>query len=643
MYRPDIDGLRAFAILSVCIFHIFPEFSAGGFIGVDIFFVISGYLIALKYFDKNFTNYFVVLDFYGRRILRLTPALIAVLVFCFIVGFFTFPPNEYANLGKHILAGSTFSSNFFLWSESGYFDKNSLSKPLLHLWSLGVEEQFYLIFPIIIFLTSSFSRVKRFFFISLLGISSFIYCLYLIKVDPVGAYYSPFSRIWEIALGILLVISTSQIVLSAIIRSRFMSVVDICGGWIWCKNIFSFLGVVLIVIGLVICNKDRNYPGYYALYPTLGAAFIIAAGPSAFINKMISSPIFVWFGLISFPLYLWHWPLLSIAYTLFGTAPSYLVRFSILICSIFLAWLTFRFMEPQFRHRFCLPRTQLLLLSSILIVGVWGYISQTQLIAMYRESLIFTEQNLGNILDRSTADYLNENFYPCRKDMKIKSPINYGFYSCYQSQPVDEIDIAIIGDSHGELLFLGLADAMPSKNIVYYSQWSLPVLANPEFNYIFDEILGGNQYQVVIIASAWWRRYVDDRSLINSSFRAELSKTVKRINDSGRRLYISDDNPFFKIKPYSCKYKSLFFSGKCEEDSHSLWGTFSLINSALEDAIKNVDNARILKVMKYFCDTTSCKMAINGKILFKDGDHLSIEGAKYLGGKVISDNPDLGL
>ena len=203
-YRPDIDGLRAIAVLSVVGFHAFPSLVRGGFIGVDIFFVISGYLITTIIFSHLENDDFSVVDFYNKRIRRIFPALLTVFTSSFIFGWFFLLSDEYAQLGKHIFGGSSFLSNFLLYKESGYFDDLAETKPMLHLWSLAIEEQFYIIWPIFLILVwkyrLSFFRITLF-----LWIISFVSNIYLVQHNPVAAFYWPFPRFWELMVGCLLV------------------------------------------------------------------------------------------------------------------------------------------------------------------------------------------------------------------------------------------------------------------------------------------------------------------------------------------------------------------------------------------------------------------------------------------------------
>ena len=355
-YRPDIDGLRAVAVLSVVAFHAFPAWMKGGFIGVDVFFVISGFLISTIIFGSLERGTFSFADFYARRIKRIFPALILVLSLSLIFGWFSLLPDELNQLGKHVVAGAGFVSNFVLWSESGYFDNSADTKPLLHLWSLGIEEQFYIVWPFLLW--GAWKHQLNFFvvIISLL-IGSFILNIWLIHTNPVATFYSPLARFWELLCGSLLALyllrrskSISQDsyyypVLPGVSRAK--SKIDI---QLVLPDVLSFCGIALLTAGFYVINKDLAFPGYWALLPVLGSVMIILAGPKAWFNqKILSGKLFVWFGLISFPLYLWHWPLLSFGRILYFEIPPLKYRVIAVLLSIGLAWLTVKFVERPLR------------------------------------------------------------------------------------------------------------------------------------------------------------------------------------------------------------------------------------------------------------------------------------------------------
>lgn len=296
IYRPDIDGLRAVAVLAVLFFHAFPAVLPGGFIGVDIFFVISGYLITTILLKNLTSNQFSFVDFYSRRIRRIFPALITMLIVALILGFLILLPDELISLGKHVAAGGGFISNLVLWSESGYFDANSETKPLLHLWSLGVEEQFYFFFPILLWAAHRL-RLNLLKFIGAIAAISFALNISNYQSDVVSNFYSPQTRFWEIMLGAILATRSLKTVnVNSSTGTLLLSLKS---------SVQSFLGVALLGVSLVLMDKTRLFPGFWAVLPTLGAALIIHAGPHAWVNsRLLSNRFMVGVGLLSFPLYL---------------------------------------------------------------------------------------------------------------------------------------------------------------------------------------------------------------------------------------------------------------------------------------------------------------------------------------------------
>src|ERR1700756_2738819 len=297
-YRPDIDGLRAIAVGAVLAFHTFPNIFKGGFVGVDVFFVISGFLISGIIVDDIEEDRFSYFDFYKRRIRRIFPALLTVIAATLIVGWYVLLPDEFRRVGKDLAAGAGFATNFILWGEAGYFDAASDTKPLLHLWSLAIEEQFYIVWPLVLGLVWKRQRGLLLAPLSIASVS-FAYNVFSIQQHHAdAAFYSPLSRFWELMLGGVLAYLVRQ-------KAQWLS------GF---RGLQAAFGLLLIAISIFFLNKVAAFPGFWALVPTLGAFFVISAGGYNWIGKRIlGNPIMVGVGLISYPLYLWHWPILAFA------------------------------------------------------------------------------------------------------------------------------------------------------------------------------------------------------------------------------------------------------------------------------------------------------------------------------------------
>ncbi|HUQ89932.1 MAG TPA: acyltransferase family protein [Vicinamibacterales bacterium] len=331
-YRADIDGLRAVAVLAVVGYHAFPGIVRSGFVGVDIFFIISGFLITRNIADGLAAERFSFADFYRRRIRRIFPALLIVLIAVYAIGWFELFTNEFRELGKHVAAGAGFVSNLALQAEAGYFDYTADAKPLLHLWSLGIEEQFYLAWPLLLW--AIWKRINPIVVLSIVTTTSLAASLYASLYHPVAAFYFPLFRVWELACGGLLALAVPVPI----------------GGSRTARNVMGAAGLAFIAIGVVFATNRDVFPGWWVMLPTGGAWLLIATGPDAICNRVLSLRPLVWIGLISYPLYLWHWPLLTFARILDGPLPSRLVRLTMVGLSLLLAWLTLRVVERPLRR-----------------------------------------------------------------------------------------------------------------------------------------------------------------------------------------------------------------------------------------------------------------------------------------------------
>ena len=437
-YRSDIDGLRAVAILLVVIFHAFNF--GGGFIGVDIFFVISGFLISTIIFNTLNSGTFSFADFYSRRIRRIFPALLTVLISILIFGWFALFPDEFKQLNQHIFRGSYFVSNFHLLKESGdYFDTSSDHKPLLHLWSLAIEEQFYIIWPLLLW--CAWKRKLSILRITILiAAVSFIFGLPQTFQNKTMAFYLPQSRFWELLIGSILAHLNSR-------KQNFAT-------WLSINltkkisektllNALSILGFSLISIATITITKEKYFPGAWALLPTFGATLIIFAGSDAWINrKILQNSILIWFGLISFPLYLWHWPMLAFARIIEGQTPEIFIRIIAVLTSIFLAWITYKFIEKPIRFGNNSIRKTIAL---IVVMALLGCLSHD----LYKKKRPVYQKNSR---DLSRPDKAIKSNGSCDKfKMNLKGT------TCLTNS--EKPEILVIGDSHSMSLnsaaFLG--------------------------------------------------------------------------------------------------------------------------------------------------------------------------------------------
>jgi peptidoglycan/LPS O-acetylase OafA/YrhL len=275
-YRADVDGLRAIAVLAVIAFHANPSFMPGGFAGVDIFFVISGFLIASLILGGLKGGSFSFLEFYARRIRRLFPALIVVLLATWVLGWFILPPTEYAELGRHTLAGAGFAANILNYAEVGYFDLPATAKPLLHLWSLGVEEQFYIIFPALLLLLWRYRAMSS--WLALIGLASFALNIALVRGHLSFTFYLPLTRFWEFIAGALLA--------CAHLYGRTFALPMHSASALPLRDVSAAIGMLLILAGISFAREDA-FPGWWALLPVLGTFLIIGAGSQAWLNRVV--------------------------------------------------------------------------------------------------------------------------------------------------------------------------------------------------------------------------------------------------------------------------------------------------------------------------------------------------------------------
>jgi peptidoglycan/LPS O-acetylase OafA/YrhL len=353
-YRPDVDGLRGIAVMLVLNFHAFPAVMPGGFVGVDVFFVISGFLITGIIARELEQGRFSLLNFYVRRIRRIFPALLVVLAVALVLGWLFMLPALYAQLGIDVFASAGFAANIALLLQSGYFDIASARKPLLHLWSLGIEEQFYLAWPLILMFAAR-RKMSIVAVAATLGIASFILNVALIGSQPVATFFLPFTRAFELLLGAVLACNWDRLN-----QARRAS------------DVRAWAGVAMIAAAAILLDSRSAFPGWWAILPVAGTALLVSS-PGAWICRVVlASPSLVWIGLISYPLYLWHWPLLVFAAAVKFQPLTLPERELILLLSTLLAWATYAFIEKPIRFGPPSPRKLWTLCAGMVLVGVAG-------------------------------------------------------------------------------------------------------------------------------------------------------------------------------------------------------------------------------------------------------------------------------
>jgi peptidoglycan/LPS O-acetylase OafA/YrhL len=346
-YRPDIDGLRAVAVIGVVIYHALPTLLPGGFVGVDIFFVISGYLISGIILRALERGRFSFIDFYIRRVKRIFPALIVMLIAVLVFSWLLLLSDEYRTLGKHIVGGAGFALNLLLYNDfNAYFGVTTT--PLLHLWSLGVEEQFYLLWPLLLVaLWRWTTRPVRLAMIVAIAVASFACNVAVVTSDPMASFYLPTTRLWELAMGSALACVRTPCRNEISTTTRMAQ----AGHRLWRdSNLRGALGALLIVVSLTQLNSNLAFPGWWALLPTTGTVLLISCEPQGWIHRyVLSNRLAVFIGLISYPLYLWHWPLLSLGHLVEGRAFTPTSAWTLVGLSVLLATLTYKYVEIPLR------------------------------------------------------------------------------------------------------------------------------------------------------------------------------------------------------------------------------------------------------------------------------------------------------
>jgi len=378
-YRPDIDGLRAIAILGVLGFHASSDTVPGGFCGVDVFFVISGFLITGILLRELDTKAFSIPRFYMRRARRLFPALIVVLLVTLGVGWLILLPGEFKDVGTDAGAGAAFFSNLRLYSNATpyFFVKN---RPLLHLWSLGVEEQFYLLWPIFIYWAWRFGRQSMGIVATVIVMVSLISNVSIVSLNPPAAFFLPWNRLWELTLGSILAIYGLP---TSIQPPEHNSAITLKIGWLRRRqaDLCGFAGMGLLGASYFAAKDNIEFPGLWALPPTIGAALIIFGGSEGFINRrLLSHRPMVFVGKISYPLYLWHWPILCYARLMAPTLNSPWLSIALIALAFVLAYISYAYVELPVRHLASGPSVPVTLAGTLAVCGAVGYLIGSQFI-----------------------------------------------------------------------------------------------------------------------------------------------------------------------------------------------------------------------------------------------------------------------
>ena len=647
-YRRDIDGLRAIAIIPVVIFHAGFDFLPGGYIGVDVFFVISGYLITKLICSEMEARTFSFSRFYARRARRLFPALFVAALFTMVGGYLLFSPTDYTALAQSAIYATLSISNFLFWMQSGYFDADSIVKPLLHTWSLSVEEQYYLIWPALLFLLTRFaSKWLLFFFMVSLVVASTVAAEIVLSFDwSAAAYFLLPFRIAELAIG-------GALALFPIPLHRYRLVL----------GTLSWTGLVMIAIAAISFDHNTPFPGINALLPCIGAAFVIAHKGSRGAGRILSHPALVFLGKISYSWYLLHWPIVVFAIYYLARDLNTAESVAVFLLSAMLATLSYYFVEQPFRsskkqNRLSNPGFGLTcaLLALLMVFGaanIWAYRGVPSRFGD-RDDI----QSLLDSMSKEKERVLGEEFR--RRQSSLPSNLK---------------SIVVIGDSHASVLWRALAE-WGLKNGYRVEKGSLstrggcPGLLNVfvhgdkgqslQCNANKDEKIrrvAEREHDIVVLASRWGlytsrvtaldpfptqrprsltlspdRTFSADLEESRNAFVAGLQATVDLFRSHGAHVIFFGQVPPLgpRLEPCISRQASAkFVARNCafapfeEVYREVTWAS----ETAKAMARPGFD---IVDPMPLFCEGTQCQYSKDGKMLYTDGDHISIHGGRMV-------------
>ena len=644
-HRTDIEGLRGVAVLAVLAVHAWPELLRGGFVGVDIFFVLSGYLITGLMWDALAQGRFNLWTFYQRRVLRLFPALCTVLLCCAVAALFTFP-SEARQIGKHLAASAVFSSNIALWQEAGYFDASSESKPLLHLWSLGIEEQFYLLWPLALPLLFRWRR-HAFMLVLLLLLASFVLNLMWVVPKAKGTFFLLPTRAWELLVGAGLATlqrhGSGMPALAALARRCRAH-----PGARWLPDAMAMAGVLMIAAAFVLLDKTSAFPGWWALLPTLGTALLLAAGARAWFNRrVLSHRVMVFYGSISYPLYLWHWPLLVFP-LLLGFTMDNAMRVLVLTASVGLAALTMEYIERPIRFGTRSPRVVGALGCALACIGVAG------LGLKWSDGLLGTYPPLVQEIARADLAIGDHGYrsHRCFLDLE-KGPAAFTA-ECWPADAPRQGVTLLWGDSHAASLYPGLATAVSAAGPSLAGQGRappalaqftkarcpplavLPAPASRQCREVNEHVWQRMSQQVpdTVILAGYWSLYVG-AGLPSEPLLASLRHTVQRLHALGvRQVVVMGHLPTWNEPLPRAVLRVWERDGSVPErllaglDRHAL---------QLDEDVRRAmvgSTARFVSPIQHLCNALGCLATRTERgiahVLVHDESHLTVAGSVAL-------------
>jgi peptidoglycan/LPS O-acetylase OafA/YrhL len=618
-YRREIDGLRAIAVLPVILFHAGFSAFPGGYVGVDVFFVISGYLITGILIDEIGRGEYSVLRFYERRARRILPALFGVLLLCLPFAWMWLLPEQLVDFAGSLASVLVFLANLFFMSQVSYFAPAAELQPLLHTWSLGVEEQYYLAFPFVVAVALRFGLRVLVAVTLILTLASLALSEAGLRLDAGRNFFFTLSRFWELGVGSLCAVVSAQ-------RGALRN------------GPLALLGLVLILGAVFLYDRDIPFAGLFALAPVGGAALIVLfCREDTLAGRLLSHSLPVGIGLISYSAYLYHQPLFAFARIRSAEEPGVLLLAALSLVSLGLGWLSWRFIERPFRgqsaaifrdrRRFAVAFAGVAAVLMVLAVTIHrgdGYPGRV------------AERFAGDIGSDPFYRDAESRFHPCTPEsLRKAAPTFEGRSRCFQSKPDQPVTVAVVGDSHAEHLFAGVADSLPDDVVAIYLQNAVPFRSDAKMQDIYTEVEGNSALTTVVFVMHWPRRFNEFGN--EAGFRTELQATLAGLKATGVMVLVVGDLPWFASEPPACKYE--VFEGNlryCTVERADAIAAKLRYGPILEEITTELD-IPVVPVRDLFCEGQGCSMVKNGVIQFRDSNHLNADGANAVGAWIASE------
>ncbi|MHB9025714.1 MAG: acyltransferase family protein [Armatimonadota bacterium] len=623
-YRAFIDGLRALAVLAVLFYHA-DLGCTGGYVGVDVFFVISGYLITGIIFRDIDVGQFQILKFWERRVLRILPALVVIVIACLAAGWILFLPIDFFNLGKSVVAQVLLAPNIYYWQESGYFARDAALQPLLHTWSLGIEEQFYLLLPGLLVAFNRFARKYLLPAILLLCGISFLLSVYWSYTQISANFYLLPTRAWELGIGSVL----------AVIPARRLEKR-------WLAEMLSWSGLLAIMIAVFFYTSSTRFPGATALLPCIGAWFVIWAngGSLTSAGKLLALRPVVFVGLISYSLYLWHWPILVFSkYWAIDPLPASL-RMLLLIVSVVLAIVTWKFVETPFRKRRVLKtRPQ-----------IFAFAGVTTLVLLLSGVSIYQLQGVPARIPAAAIEYMNGSTDRAfLNDLKLRDAVTGNFVELGTGDSNQPIVFMMWGDSHA-MAAMPAVDSLCKKYavrgvaathastapLVGYESTGVASLGKESIafnNAVLRFIRDKRVANVVLVAN--WSGYVGQDKNSTRLHRGFID-TITALQDTGASIWIMHEVPQQRCKnaPAALAAAVMFHRGNPDELGVPLaehQKNRKKLKPIFDELTMRYPRVTVLDPTPVFVTAKNvCRMAKHGRSLYFDCTHLTVAGAMEL-------------